>query len=437
MTVLHNRTRSWSIGFIAMASLGLGVLACGTVFAKATVTYWDKWGGIDGDAIKAMIDKFNKSQNEVVVKYSQMDGGAIQDKFLTTKMAGVGPDLVGNWNHRLAFFKSAGLVEPLESYLKTARLSKTDFIPAYWDMMSFDGKTYGMPATAAAFGLYSNKTVLAESGLDPETMPAKMSDMLLYGDKVTRRDASGKVTRVGFALNEPGWWTYLWPVAFGAQLYDEKGPKVDLKQPGMLKGYEWVNTVAKKWGSNVTTLLRAGGWLSASSAFFSGKAAFTIDGSWLPSWIGKVVPKLQYNIAPIPGGDGGVGPFTWIESDIIFLAKGKRQKEASKFLMWLMKPENQRDFQLRRETFSVVKAANTPDFIKANKNPGLARLLQLASSDVASYAPKTLAWPDLESAYGTVFWNVWNQKKSPAQALAEAEKPMAAAIAKVTRRLKK
>lgn len=71
------------------------VLACSPVSAKTVVKYWATWGGIEGEYIKAVVDRYSKSQSRIEVKYSDVSADQICGRFLTTTVAGAGPDLVG------------------------------------------------------------------------------------------------------------------------------------------------------------------------------------------------------------------------------------------------------------------------------------------------------------------------------------------------------
>lgn len=89
---------------------------------------------------------------------------------------------------------------------------------------------------------------------------------------------------MGFALNDPGWWPYIWGPYFGAELYNEKTDTVDVRQPSLVKAYDFVNNSGKRWGPNILAMLKAGSNGSKQGALFSGKTAFEFNGSWQASY---------------------------------------------------------------------------------------------------------------------------------------------------------
>jgi ABC-type glycerol-3-phosphate transport system substrate-binding protein len=231
-----------------MPALLAGLLLAGSInaSAKVTLTYWEKWTGFEGDILKRMVDNFNKKQNKIFIKLTL--GWDVQEKFLTACAAGNPPDIVGLWNHRLAPYVDAGLVEPLDQYFKLMNISKKDFVPAYWDMMNFKGKMYGAPITPSAFTFYWNKGEFAEAGLNPDVPPKTMEEIMLFNDKLTKQDGTGRLKQIGYTPSNPAWWPYLWPVFFGGDLFNEDKNSVDLLATPMVKGYDWIATMSKKLG---------------------------------------------------------------------------------------------------------------------------------------------------------------------------------------------
>jgi multiple sugar transport system substrate-binding protein len=380
---------------------------------KVTLTYWDKWTGFEETVIRGIITRFNKSHNNIEVKYV-LQPGTPYEKFLAACAAGNPPDIMGGWNHRLAPYVFANVAQPLDSYLKAMGLSKSQFIPSYWDMMTYKGKVYGIPLTPACFATYWNKTLFAAAGLNPAAGPKTLEDILAMNNKLLKKDGNGRITQIGYSPSMPNWWPYWWPVAYGAELVNEDKGIIDMSQPGYVKAMEWVRNVSAQLGGLKSA--------SLTGEFLKSKVAITITGSWHPSYVVKQAPQLQYGIGDMPYGQGG-SEWSWLEADVVFLPRaGKHNKEAAEFLRYMMNPEVQREFQLARETFSAIKSVNTPDFVKANKNPGIEDFVKIANGREGNYAPKIPIWADIDTAvYGTMVTDVWSNKKSPSQAVKDAQ----------------
>src|SRR3546814_9241008 len=52
--------------------------------------------------------------------------------------------------------------------------------------------------------MYWNKEAFQEAGLDPETPPQNWNELVEYGQKLTKRDASGNVARWGVQIPSSG-----------------------------------------------------------------------------------------------------------------------------------------------------------------------------------------------------------------------------------------
>lgn len=307
----------------AALTLSLACIPASISAKKTTITYWEKWEGAQQKIMLNMINKFNKSQNKIEVKYVY-EPNAAYEKFLTACAAGNPPDIVGGWNHRLAPYVLYEIAEPLDKYLKSMKLSKDSFITAYWDMMTFKGKVYEIPLTPACFATYWNKTMFAEVG-HPEVGPTTLEEIMAMNEKLTKKGPNGRAKQIGYSPTIRGYYPYWWPVAFGADLVDEVKGIIDLSQPGCLNAMEWVRKMSVQLGGSV-------GVAGVTSGFRQFKTAIDLFGSWNPSRISIEAPSLKYGIGDLPYGRSG-SKWSWLEADVLFMPKaGKHNKEAAQFM---------------------------------------------------------------------------------------------------------
>ena len=77
----------------ASASLGGRLLASGGCYSgdpsdgRLHLRYWDKWDGFEGDAMRAVVEDFNRSQDRVAVRYTPV--GVIDRKLLAQEFEGL------------------------------------------------------------------------------------------------------------------------------------------------------------------------------------------------------------------------------------------------------------------------------------------------------------------------------------------------------------
>ena len=161
--------------WLLIACLSLTVSACSrqpqqrTEDGRVVVEYWEHWTGFEGEAMQAVVDDFNASQNRIFVKkltVSQMD-----QKVILATAGGNPPDVVGLWSYNVSTYADKGALTPLNKRLDTAGIKQADYIPALWDLCEHRGFIWALPSTPATLALHWNRRLFEEAGLDPDTPP--------------------------------------------------------------------------------------------------------------------------------------------------------------------------------------------------------------------------------------------------------------------------
>lgn len=269
-------------------SQSLGPVSKDVGSAKTTLTVWDQNTdtGID-DAQQELNDAFEKAHPNVTIKRVSR---SFADLKTTLKLALSGdnpPDVVqANQGYPdMGAFVKAGFLRPVNDYSKL--YGWDDYYPSSLlklNSFSSDGKTwqgdrlYGVSQTGELVGLYYNKKVLQQAGVDaPPTTVAELTD------DMQKVKAAGTL-----------------PLSYGDV---EKSPGIHLYGLVLsaLAGHDAVNDlVAGKSGSwtggdEVQAAKTISGWVDdgyvtpgangvsrddAVAAFGKGKSAFLITGTW-------------------------------------------------------------------------------------------------------------------------------------------------------------
>jgi ABC-type glycerol-3-phosphate transport system substrate-binding protein len=69
-----------------------------TADGRLIIDYWEKWQGFEKDAMAAVVDKYNASQDKVFVRY--VSQSQIDRKLLLATAGGNPPDVAGFWSRR-------------------------------------------------------------------------------------------------------------------------------------------------------------------------------------------------------------------------------------------------------------------------------------------------------------------------------------------------
>ncbi|MET0204576.1 MAG: ABC transporter substrate-binding protein, partial [Casimicrobiaceae bacterium] len=123
------------------------------------------------------------------------------------------------------------------------------FYPAFMENSQTGGKTWGIPFQRSTIVLYWNKEAFKEAGLDPNKAPANWKEMAEYAQKLTKRDASGKVTQWGVQIPSSGFPYWLFQalvIENGANLMNAAGTETYYDKPEVIGALQyWVDLVKK------------------------------------------------------------------------------------------------------------------------------------------------------------------------------------------------
>ena len=147
-----------------------------------TITFWSPFTGPDGQVIEAMVSDFNETAGPelgVNVEMLIVPWDEYYTKLTVSMASNQAPNLAISHSHRVPAFAQEGtLLEFSPEALETLEISEEDFIPALWEAGEYEGARYALPIDAFPRNIYYNKTVFENAGLDPESPPTNMEEMV-------------------------------------------------------------------------------------------------------------------------------------------------------------------------------------------------------------------------------------------------------------------
>lgn len=167
---------------------------------REKVVFWHMWGNEYQPVVEATARRFNESQTryEVVPLYVPADGA--ETKFLLSASGGKAPDLVSQWNPVLGSWSDRGLIRPLSEVMtpdEQARFRREAY-PIMQRHATYKGRLMAMIAGVDMYALYYRLDHLKEVGLDENHLPRTLEGVEALGERLDRKDANGRLTRVGF-----------------------------------------------------------------------------------------------------------------------------------------------------------------------------------------------------------------------------------------------
>ncbi len=392
---------------------------------RVHISYWEKWTGFEADAMRAVVDEFNRSQDKIFVDLLTVS--QVDQKMLLATAGGNPPDVAGLWSFNTNVYADKGAIIPLDKFMKAAGITREDYLPAYWNLSFYRGKTWALPTTPASVALHWNKDHFREAGLDPERPPRTIEELDAFAEKLTKRDENGKIVRMGFMPSEPGWWNWGWGYFFGGKLYDGKG-HITANSPENLRAFRWVQSYAKKYNVKDLQVFQSGfgNFSSPQNAFLAGKVSMELQGVWMYNFINKYAPHLKWACAPFPppADRPDLANSTPVDIDTLVIPTGaKHPREAFEFIKFVQSRKGMELLCLGQRKHTPL-STNSPEFLRNHPHPYLHVFINLAKSPNTFSTPKIGVWREFQDEMNNAFSNIWLCKMTPEDALANVQARM-------------
>lgn len=128
-----------------------------------TIEYWTLFGGGDGAAMEAITNEVNGNVDYTIDR-QRVPWSEYYDRLFTSLTGGEGPDVAIVHTERLIEYED--LVEPLDG-----RISTDPYLDDIVEMGHRNGNFLAAPLDTHPYGLYYNREVFEEAGLDPDDPP--------------------------------------------------------------------------------------------------------------------------------------------------------------------------------------------------------------------------------------------------------------------------
>lgn len=168
--------------------------------------FWHAMSGANGNAIAEMMGRFNSSQTKC---YGTPIFQGSYDDNLNKVKAGLQskdvPALLQMYDLGTQLFADLGVAAPMQDFIDKDKYDISDYEDKVLNYYRINGRLNGMPFNTSTPILYYNKDLFKAAGLDPEKPPRTYAEVIDYAKKLTKKDASGKVTVYGYGISIYGW----------------------------------------------------------------------------------------------------------------------------------------------------------------------------------------------------------------------------------------
>jgi multiple sugar transport system permease protein len=255
--------------------------------------------------------KFEEMHPEVKLVLSTTGGRMDEQKLMCAIAGDAPPDVVNQDRFSVGGWAARGAFIPLDEFIERDKNDKwairgEDFYSACWDEAVFKGKVYAIPNTTDDRILYYNENILRREGFvdkNGNVVPPKTWDELkAYALKMTKRDAQGRITQIGFIPNFGNSWLYLYGWQNGGEFMSQDGRTCTLNDPKIRDAAAWVTSVYDALGgAQKVEAFRSGFQGGEFDPFLTGKVAMKIDGApYVVANIAALKPDFNFGVAPAP-----------------------------------------------------------------------------------------------------------------------------------------
>jgi sn-glycerol 3-phosphate transport system substrate-binding protein len=330
----------------------------GAAATELTMYYPIAVGGPIPKLIDSMIAEFEKQHPDVKVK--AVYAGNYDDtrtKALAALKAGQPVQLSVLFSIDLFELIDQDAIVPFDEMLTAADKPWLDsFYPALMENSRYGGKTWGIPFQRSTIVLYWNKDAFKEAGLDPGKPPATWTEMTEMAKKLTKKDASGNVTRYGVMVPSTGypyWMFQAFARQQGEVLMNPDGNRTFFDKPAVVDALQYWRELGDKHGAMPKGTVE---WGTLRAAFLEGKTAMM----WHTT--GNLTPvrkdaKFDFGVAMLPAGKQRGTP-TGGGNFYVFRKASSAEKKASvAFIKWMTAPERAAQWSIETGYVAVTKDA--------------------------------------------------------------------------------
>jgi sn-glycerol 3-phosphate transport system substrate-binding protein len=324
--------------------LGLAVLAGAAVAQQATeITFYYPIavGGPITKIVDGYAEQFSKEHPSIKVK--PVYTGTYQEgivKALTAHKSGEPPTTAILLSTDMFTLIDEDAIVPWDELAKGAdeQAWMKSFFPAFMKNSQTGGKTWGIPFQRSTIVLYWNKEIFKEVGLDPNKPPATWAEQVDFAKKLTKRDASGNVTRWGVQVPSSGFPYWLFQ-GFTTQndvlLMNEAGTQTHYDDPRVIEALQYWVDLSGKHKVMAPGVIE---WGTTPKDFFEKKTAmmWTTTGNLTNV---RNNAKFEFGVAMLPAGRHRGSPTGGGNFYVFKKAPPAPQQAAVKFARWMTSPE--------------------------------------------------------------------------------------------------
>lgn len=408
-------------GFGALLALTLGGLtACGSSGddssgADNEIKVWVQFSDEtpEGKAWQEIVDNFNKEYDgkyKASTEYIPRSGsgGGYEDKVNAAITTNSLPDVITLDGPNTAAYAHSKVIAPLDDYLKDADMD--DVLDSIIQQGTYDGKMYAFGFSESNVGVYYNKDMFKEAGINDEDLPTldnpwTWSEFENISKKLVDKFKTPAIDMQLASKDEMLTYAYtpfIW--SNDGDVVNKEGTKAEghFNSDNSEEALEFIQDVVKNGYTTISPI---------EKGFETGKYPMLLSGSWVISDLDNNYKDINYGILPYPVSDKTKKLVSPTGSWQLAMTEKTEKKDASaEFIKFATSTESSKIMSLGNSVLPIRKS--TIELIKDEVSEPMKFLME--QNQKSGHArPVVVAYPQVSRSFQQAIQDISYYKENP------------------------
>ncbi|MCP1101746.1 fructooligosaccharide transport system substrate-binding protein [Aequitasia blattaphilus] len=353
----------------------------------------------EGKAWQEIVDNFNEEYEgtyKAVTEYIPRSGsgGGYEDKVNAAITTNSLPDVITLDGPNTAAYAHSGVIAPLDEYLEDADMD--DVLDSIIQQGTYDGKMYAFGFSESNVGVYYNKAMFKEAGIEEDQLPTledpwTWSEFQSVCKTITEKYQTPAINMQlasGDEMLTYGYTPFLW--SNGGNVVNEDGTKAEgyFNDEKTVEALQFIQDLVKNGYTTISPI---------EKGFETGKYAMLLSGSWTMADLEENYTDIEYGILPYPVSDTTkelVSPTgSW---QLAMTTKTEEKDASSEFIKYATNTESSKIISLGNSVLPIRNS--TIELIKDEVSDGMRVLME--QNQMSGHArPVVVAYPQVSRAF--------------------------------------
>ena len=413
--VILSMVAALSLGLLAGCSGGSSSKTSKEAASKDDVKVWVQFSDetAEGKAWEQVVQNFNKKYKgkyKVVTEYIPRSGsgGGYEDKVNAAITTNSLPDVITLDGPNTAAYAKSKVITPLDDYLKDNNME--DVLDSIKQQGTYDGKFYAFGYSESNVGIYYNKKMFKEAGIDESSLPTLKKPWTWDEFKAVSKKLKDhfKEAAIDFRLNSND---EMLPYAYmpliwsnGGSVVNEDGTKAEgyFNSKESTQAVQFIQDLVKEGYTTVSPV---------EKGFETGQYPMVLSGSWTIADLQTNYKDIDFGILPYPVSNKTkklVSPSgSW---QLAVTTKSNKKDAAAEFVKFATNTESSEILSLGNSVLPIRQS--TIENIKDKVSEPM-RFLMEQNAATAHARPVVVAYPQVSRSFQQAMQDISYYEENP------------------------